>query len=898
MSSSSPDSKAVELFQPPSLARRLFLTPLQLLFDGIWHLLYFIIGGILIGGILVNVVLSLVTTGTLGLTDPTTWAISHPILAYPTYSLGGFGFAIAIGFSSYLVHRRSHNAATGASISDAVKKEFGLSLVQQAVPTTSMIKFYRPAVYIPRHLTGGGDADAKAREALHASATRPNPSAFMGQVGLCVVGKELLGKTRLAWKALQDEHDTLGQWLFVRWPDDAPQGNELPELLASLQQHHAKVVLWLDDLSRYKDERSSALVAYLPGELANRRIPFIIIATLPDEGVVAEAGFSFHGLLDHLTLVHPAKLTMDEARALVAELTKGGDTVTLDEHFDGTPGSIVLAVARMRDEVYPRLSQEAKDILRTMKLLRSAGMRAYPLELVLRTSTKLFLPSHKDWTRDLEALRSAGFLREQVKDNGQVVLLEPSADIYLDVVVPDYSGPTPPVEEWNRLLGILTSAQDAPALVQLGNGFRALGDDESAETCYRRALDHLTRDATGQDWAIAQFGLGDILSRRAEAADRGQRRKILEDAEGAFKNVLQVVTDNDDPFVAEVNARLAGVVRLEATTTVNLTRRVKMLDQAAAESRKSLRVQRREINPAKWAETQYTLGRILITHAVLVQDASARRRMLDGAMEALAQALSVFTPERYPRQRARVQRYTGDAFRLRAASSNRQNREKLLKQAVDAYADALISPGPRAVWSQSDRAEILMAQADSAYQLGMLLTESQAQELLELAATASSEAAEAYAKLSERDQAVNACRFLSTVESVRASRADASMRVDLIDKAIQANAQVLTLLGKGGARELKAQVRLDLARLYWTRVTYGGNEPLGAVQARVVAALDYADQALDFYSRDTSSAEYKQAQKLQREANKMKASLPKETPASAPAAQADTVQQNNAATEE
>src|SRR5262249_11190516 len=82
-----PSDEASALFAAKSPMQRLIITPVKLLFDAIWHLLAYIAGVFLVGGILVNVVISLATTGSTGVTDPTSWAIVQPLFAHPEYAL-------------------------------------------------------------------------------------------------------------------------------------------------------------------------------------------------------------------------------------------------------------------------------------------------------------------------------------------------------------------------------------------------------------------------------------------------------------------------------------------------------------------------------------------------------------------------------------------------------------------------------------------------------------------------------------------------------------------------------------------------------------------------------------------------------------------------------------------
>lgn len=197
-----------------------------------------------------------------------------------------------MGITAYLVHRTSHSSKVDA-ITPEIRGLFGIDIVQRVVPTSNMIPFYREAIYIRRRLRDSdGDADALARNALAEAAARDDVSRLVGQVGICVVGRKLLGTTRLAWEALKHE-PSLSSWIFVRWPENPRQ---YVELLQGLQQHRAKVVLWLDDLSKFRDDRNSSLIAHLPYDLDDKHIPFVVVATLPDDDTAKEAYVRFEGI--------------------------------------------------------------------------------------------------------------------------------------------------------------------------------------------------------------------------------------------------------------------------------------------------------------------------------------------------------------------------------------------------------------------------------------------------------------------------------------------------------------------------------------------------------------------------------------------------------------------------
>jgi tetratricopeptide (TPR) repeat protein len=833
-----------------------------------WHLLAFIVGAIVVGGMLVNVLISLATTGSSGLSDPTTWTISRLLLAHPIYALAQLGIMVCMASSAYLFHRRSHTSHPG--VRRALVEEFGLNVVQKVVPTSEMIPFYRPTVYLPRRVKGStADADALACESLTSAASRAEVSRFSGQVGICVVGRTLLGTTRLAWEAVHANR-TLDSWIFIRWPEDPRQ---YVELWQALQQHHAKALLWLDDLSAYNDDRSASLIARLPYDLEEQHIPFVIVATLSDDQAAEAVRTRFGALLDHLVQIQPEDLTHAEANTLVAELTKVGESVYQADHFDGTPGSIVLALNHMRDEVYPRLPDDAKLILRTLKLLRSAEIREYRLDRVLRTTTTLFAPRHSQWTRELEALQGAGCVHQEVIGSGQVVLIKPTVEVYLDVAVPDYSVSGAAMDDWPKLQVCLAQAQDGYALVRLGTAFRKAGDDNRAETCYRSALDVLTRATAEQDWANAQFGLADVLSRRVDTADVAQRRKLLEQAEEAFNNALLVVQRESDPtFWAEIQGRRAGVIRHEATTTVGPRKRVDMLQSATKSCREALKILRRDTTPDEWAEAQQNLGLVLLTHAQFSQDAATRRGMLDDALDALTLALTVFTPESHAYRWARVQRALGDTCRLRADASNRPRKDELLRKAVKAYGHALDGVPSLPLWRPDERAEMLSCISTCGYHLGLLLSGGERDALLEQASEAAQASADGYASQGMHELAAYAGQLLGTIQYERSTTITGDMRITLLDEAIQANVHALAQLGRQGPRDLRPQMRLELARLYWTRATQGDQHAVVVMRNDIEETVRYAEQALNYFTRANAPAEYRLATKLQRDAkNKTKA---------------------------
>jgi tetratricopeptide (TPR) repeat protein len=71
----------------------------------LWHVIGWIWGSVIIGGFIINIVISFVSTGTSGLSDPRSWFLVKPLLAYPVQSLLLLFAASFLTVLIYLCHR-------------------------------------------------------------------------------------------------------------------------------------------------------------------------------------------------------------------------------------------------------------------------------------------------------------------------------------------------------------------------------------------------------------------------------------------------------------------------------------------------------------------------------------------------------------------------------------------------------------------------------------------------------------------------------------------------------------------------------------------------------------------------------------------------------------------------
>jgi hypothetical protein len=212
------------------------------------------------------------------------------------------------------------------------------------------------------------------------------------------------------------------------------------ELLAGLRKQNAKSVIWLDRLPKYLSTSETPLINSLPIILGKYEFRYVLVATCSNLEPDSPVRDRFSDLINRLVIITPADTTREDAQRLVTELAKTGEPIEIEEPFEWTPGSILLAVNKMRDISYARLSQPSKQMLRAVKLLRSAGIRAYTFARLISTLEGVLAFDKTKWDQAYEEVRASGFLRTSISTFGPTPQqrFEPVAEVYFDVAVPDY----------------------------------------------------------------------------------------------------------------------------------------------------------------------------------------------------------------------------------------------------------------------------------------------------------------------------------------------------------------------------------------------------------------------------------------------------------------------------
>jgi hypothetical protein len=694
-------------------------------------------------------------------------------------------------------------------------------------------------------------ADTEAREALRAAASASGDEPF----GVCILGPGMIGKTRLAWEAMQAE---LAEWVLVRLSHEG----FLPVDLAALRGE--RVVLWLDDLAKYAHLGLAPALNDLPRRLRELGVPFVVIATCRDGAEIQRVAAHLRPLLEHLLPIRPAEIGENEIAWHTAALKYQGVKLQQDQ-FNGTPGSVVLAVPRMAHERYPALSKSAQRVLRALKLLRSAGIYSYPEARVRATAEDVFgLPPH-EWRRARSALLRAGFVRLERLPNGGGRLLVPAADVYLDEAVPASTSPGVDISDgWRELEKSLTRRRDADALNALGLAFleRPAGsasvNKQHAEACFRAALDVYCQRGAHAAWAITRHHLGLTHWHQAQAAQAQERGVLLAQAVAAYRLALRVGQWEHIPLhCALMQQHLGAALNQQATLTEGAERGA-LLAQAAEALQDAYILYQRSLIQDAGARAQEDLGVALSEQARLAEGAE-RGALLARAVAAYRAAQEVYAQEVTRFNLARVQDNLGIALMQQAELAEGAARAALLSEARAAHEAALevyTPAGNPREWAntQCNLGNVLRHQAELAegQERGVLLAWAVEAYRLALKLLTRADAPEAWAMAQNN---------LGNALSDQAELEQGSGRISLLSQATAAHHAALSVYTRAYLPVEWAGTQLNLAQVYFARAL----AQRGTHKARrqmLARAQDAVIEALSVFGPDSGPSYHQEAIQL------------------------------------
>lgn len=718
---------------------------------------------------------------------------------------------------------------------------------------------YAEEAYLPR------PADGAARAALRRGARQSKAAAAPAPLGICIVGRAMLGKTRLAWEAMRAE---LPGWMFLRWAPGLWPAFDLsspirleggaapapPLTGVGASWRGKRVVLFIDAAQRFANPYEAVLLNSLPEECARAGARLVVIVTCRAGADEAAARQHLGPLLDRLTLIALDELSAAEADQLTA-LLKDAGVETKREQFDGTPGSMLLDVENLRDVGHPALPEPAQRVLRAMKLLHSAGISASPAPRLRAAAIDLFALDARDWPGALDALAQAGFV--SLDASGEQVI---APDVSLERAVPD---DLPQGEElsaaWSHLEASLRRRRDADALISLGVAFSQRPADaqrahwQQAGACYQAALEVYTRESAPIAWALAQIALGDALKHEADLAPGGEQTALLGQAVDAYRAALEVFSRDRLPLGWALAQNNQGNARTAQARLAVGAVRAGLLEQALAAYRAALDVRARERLPAEWAATQNNLGQALGVQVQLAVGAE-RSGLLEQEIACYRAALEVYTQQSMPGAWAAIQNNLGNALRSQAESAEKASRTALLSQAVGAY---------RAALEVARREETPALWAMVHNNLGIALSAQAGQVVGPIQALLLGQAIEAYRAAQEvrtREQMPSAWAMtqsnLGAALRGQAGLIAGQARADLLGVAAQVYRSVLTVYTRESMPAAWAGTQFNLAVIHLDHAAALAAESNDAACQALRDASRCVEQAREVYTQAVTPANY------------------------------------------
>jgi tetratricopeptide (TPR) repeat protein len=211
----------------------------------------------------------------------------------------------------------------------------------------------------------------------------------------------------------------------------------------------------------------------------------------------------------------------------------------------------------------------------------------------------------------------------------------------------------------------LVQSEYASFLKSLGKRLEgAVGVERLRESvaAYRVALQLCRQEKDLRAQSSTQSELGNALAELGTRVSVQESLQLLTEAAEQYREVLslyrQVGTPEDS---AAVRLRLAGALTWLVQKFMGGGESPRLLKEALEAVQESLVVYTFERHPSQWAEAQVQLGHVLMKKSGLVLKEGGGMReaeaieLMEQAIKAFERSLRVYTPEKAPKQKARVQ---------------------------------------------------------------------------------------------------------------------------------------------------------------------------------------------------------------------------------------------------
>ena len=344
-----------------------------------------------------------------------------------------------------------------------------------------------------------------------------------------------------------------------------------------------RIAILLDDL-QLLSRRAEDAQQIIAGVQALQQVAkqSIVIATTRPGDDEDRALQSFSSLIESLKLqpVRLQDLHGEEAQhfqdfAHQALLAEGRATDAQDDQFDGTPGSLLLGLARrtveLRSAAFPT---SAKTVLKALALVRAGGSVA-TTSRIRRVASGVFDLAPNEWGTARDYL-----IRNEWLQPGEETdpVLRLNSDAYLEYCLPQATiyplSPRRIPDDFPQLAQVYQQdPSDVDGLLALSGALRTdpLGRKadqmELALQCVEWALRSLTEADQPTQWADAQLTLGNTYSDRI----RGDRAENLELSIACYTAALRVRTET--AFPSDWAMTTANIALLYATLAEEATKR-------------------------------------------------------------------------------------------------------------------------------------------------------------------------------------------------------------------------------------------------------------------------------------------------------------------------------------
>jgi hypothetical protein len=565
--------------------------------------------------------------------------------------------------------------------------------------------------FIPRSESYGDKPEIRAllnevranlRLELEQARLEARSSAWVAH-GILITGPKYAAKKSVLWDAMRQD---LRGWTFVTWPHHMDHPADLAQRLGY------RIVLWVEHLSDYASPGEAAALSAFIQQALDRGKHVIVLASCRDGKSLQVAQRYFAPLMDQLRRIKTSK----PFPALVTYSPTIPDQ-TDDEQTDVDRRIDVLkamGIAAQSSDL-PTVERELRvknqlAVLRALRWLKDAGALTFP-DKVVQLFARYFgfeEASESGWKEAIEALGHPDheFVRtaERAKATERLTSAPPSflerriirplrGHVQTDTVLIPTNVFNLPLDNKSFRLASKSLEKEATSvidqlkrlediaietLILLGDSYLSeqRGDERAASVraaaCYTAAWDLLKEEGRSTSfhtaWAATLLGRGNAALHQAQLRHGKDRDEHLANAAEMFRTLLASANTltNLPALSAQAYHGLGDIENAYATT--DYAHAETRLQEAATQYRTALTL----LSPLDlfWNETQLDLANAL--RAIARSDSSqsmaklTRMQCIQGARDAYAKALHLYSRETSPAVWAEIQRCLADLHLLEA----------------------------------------------------------------------------------------------------------------------------------------------------------------------------------------------------------------------------------------